>query len=96
MNDTSNAFRDAEALLRIIDERIAHALNRGGYVKRELAIVVSVSGIKLQVRLLRDTAKNAQLMTVSNKTGETCAVGNVVYVEETNGIIVNATLKCGN
>lgn len=89
-----NNFKDADALLRIIDERVAVALNKSGFVRRELAMVKSVSGNKLTVTLMRDNSQTP--MTVTNKTGETCVVGDAVYVEDNNGIMINATLRCGN
>lgn len=89
-----NNFKDADALLRIIDERVAAAVNKSGFVRRELAMVKSVAGNRLTVTLMRDSSQTP--MTVTNKTGETCAVGDVVYVEESNGVMVNATLRCGN
>lgn len=88
-----NNFKDADALLRIIDERVAAAVNKSGFVRRELAMVKSVAGNKLIVTLMRDSSQTS--MTVMNKTGETCAVGDTVYVEDNNGVIVNATLRCG-
>mgnify|MGYP000656933869 CR=1 FL=1 len=91
-----NYFKDADALLRIIDERVAVALNRSGFVKRELALVKEVNGNKLGVVLMRDISDQPPVMTVINKTGEICAVGDAVYVEDNNGVIVNATLRCGN
>ena len=74
-----NNFKDADALLRIIDERVAAAVNAEN---------------RLTVTLMRDSSQTP--MTVTNKTGETCAAGDVVYVEEINGVMVNATLRCGN
>lgn len=90
-----NNYKDADALLRIIDERIAAALNRSGFVRRELALVKEVNDNKLGVVLMRDISNQPSVMTVINKTGETCAVGDAVYVEDSNGVIVNATLRCG-
>ena len=91
-----NYFKDADALLRIIDERVAVALNRSGFVKRELALVKEVNGNKLGVVLMRDISDQPPVMTVINKPGEIWAVRDAVYVEDNNGVIVNATLRCGN
>ena len=88
-----NNYKDADALLQIIDERFTQLLAKSGVVRREKALVQAVNENKLEVTLLRDTAVEPVHMTVKNKTGEVCDVGDIVYVESTNGVLIHATLK---
>lgn len=89
--------QELSVLLKIIDERVQLGIRNANLVSRVAAQVVSVDtdSSKLTVTLLSDTASEPAEMRVRNKTGESCAVGDVVYCEKQRGIITNATIRCG-